>query len=288
VTHAHSIMRFAMVLAFAITPGLSAQNKSAANPTWNPPLTPDGQPDIQGSWVVAQKRELAISAAFDIENGEPPEEGSLQGGRQTFPPPEIIADPPNGKVPYQPWARAVYEQNRWNSIHPTRLEHLDSVSRCLESGMPRSAIGGPGRILQTPGYVIVVKGNGTRFISLDGRPHIPTNIKLWGGDSVGHWDGNTLVVDVTNINEYAYYDWAGNFHSNELRLAERWAFSDPKSIVYEVTNYDPKVFTKPWTMKALFTRNKNQNGDQIENACYEGEKDVEVMLPHDKTQDSLK
>ena len=152
----------------------------------------------------------------------------------------------------------------------------------------RSAVGGPGRILEIPGYVIIAKGNGTRFISLSGRPHIPSNIKLWGGDSTGRWDGNTLVVDVTNINEYAFYDWAGNFHSDELHLVERWNYTSLNSIRYEVTSYDPKVFTRPWTMRVDFMRNKNQNADQGENACYEGEKDVDVMLSHSDARDAAK
>src|SRR5882672_9788159 len=98
-----------VVLAFGIAAGLaSAQTKSSANSTWNPPRTPDGQPDIQGNWGARAARELGLSAAFDIENGEPPEEGTLQGGRKTFPSPQVIVDPPDGKVPYQSWARALY------------------------------------------------------------------------------------------------------------------------------------------------------------------------------------
>ena len=127
---------------------------------------------------------------------------------------------------------------------------------------------------------MVAQNNTSRVIPLDGRPHIASNIKLWSGDSVGHWEGNTLVVDVTNINEHAYYDWAGNFHSSDLHLVERWTFVDANTIIYEVTNYDPKVFTQPWTMRATYKRNKKQGVDaeQFEDDCYEGEKDVNVML----------
>src|ERR1700722_4897201 len=148
-------------------------------------------------------------------------------------------------------------------------------------GVPRQHFLGGMKIMQSPGYVIMVTGNvGSRTIPLDGRAHIGADIKLWAGDSVGHWEGNTLVVDVTNINEHGWYDWAGNFHSRELHLIERWTFVDSNTIEYEVTSYDPKVFTKPWTLKSKFARNKSKDSDaeQWEDACYEGERDVNEML----------
>jgi hypothetical protein len=83
---------------------------------------------------------------------------------------------------------------------------------------------------------------------------------------------------VTNINEHSWYDWAGNFHSAELHLIERWTIVGADTIDYEVTSYDPSVFTKPWTLKNEFNRNKKADREMFEDACYEGEKDVEVML----------
>jgi hypothetical protein len=152
-------------------------------------------------------------------------------------------------------------------------------------GVPRQNFLGAFQVLQVPGFVIMLHGNGlSRTIPVDGRAHININIKLWAGDSIGRWEGNTLVVDVTNINEYAYYDVMGNFHSNDLHLVERWTLLDANTIEYQVTNDDPKVFTRPWTMKNVYTRNKKKDDEIFENACYEGEKDVEVMLHHNDAE----
>jgi hypothetical protein len=268
------------ILTVLMIPGASIAFAQSA-PAWNPPRTPDGQPDIQGYWNGT----AGIGAAFDLEVGEPPEEGALQA-RKSLTPPHVVIDPPDGKIPYQPWAAAVRDENRQNSLHPTTLEQIDSLSRCLQMGVPRQTFLGGFQIFQSPGYVVIIQGNAYRTISLDGRPHVPSDIKLWAGDSVGHWEGNTLVVDVTNINEHGWYDWAGNFHSDELHLVERWTFRDANTIDYEVTSYDPKVFTRPWTLKNEFKRNKKSDPEIFEDACYEGEKDVEIMLHHDKTDGS--
>ena len=80
-------------------------------------------------------------------------------------------------------------------------------------------------------------------------------------------------MDVTNINEHGWYDWAGNFHSNELHLVERWTLVDAETIDYEVTSDDPKVFTQPWTMKYEYVRSKSQDPEQVEDACFEGERE---------------
>jgi hypothetical protein len=274
------------LLALGLTAGAKPQASSASVPAI--PRMSDGQPDMQGFWGTSKVPE---SVAFDIEGNVPPEEGLLQGHGSLAEQPDpanVIVDPP---IPYQPWAAILRDENRKHSLNPTKREEIDSESRCLQRGVPRTSLHVlTFQILQVPGYVILLYGssNGARVIPLDGRAHIGGNIKLWAGDSVGHWDGHTLVVDVTNINEHGWYDWAGNFHSNELHLVERWKLVDSKTIDYEVTSDDPKVFTRPWTMKLEYARNKNQNAEQLESACYEGEKDIEVMLQHNQQQDPLK
>jgi len=125
----------------------------------------------------------------------------------------------------------------------------------------------------------------SRVIPLDGRPHVGSKIKLWAGDSVGHWEGDTLVVDVTNINDSAWYDWGGNFHSDQLHLVERWKVVSPDRIDYEVTNYDPKVFTKPFTVKFSYGR-KEKAPEQWENNCFEYELDVDAMLKRRQSNSS--
>jgi hypothetical protein len=266
----------------------SAMPQSGADSGSTLPRTADGQPDIHGFWGTSKVPE---SVAFDIEGKVPAEEGLLQGHGSLAEQPDpanVVVDPP---IPYQPWAASLRDENRKHSLNPTKREEIDSESRCLQRGVPRTSLHVLSyQILQIPGYVVLLYGstNGARVIPLDGRPHIDANVKLWAGDSVGHWEGNTLVVDVTNINEHGWYDWAGNFHSNELHLIERWTVVDAKTIDYEVTSEDPKVFTRPWTMKLRYVRNKNQNAEQLESACYEGEKDVEVMIQPSKSAEPEK
>jgi hypothetical protein len=239
--------------------------------------TADRQPDVQGYWTGGRTA-AGFGVAYDIEEGTPSAEDIINGSKPA-PRPQVVVDPPDGKIPYQPWAAAIRDENRKNSLHPTKLEHLDSHSRCFQMGVPRQGFLLGFQILQPTGYVIIVYFDGSsRTIPLDGRPHLGADIKLWAGDSVGHWEGNTLVVDVTNINEHGWYDWAGNFHSGELHLVERWTLVDSNTIEYQVTSYDPKVFTKPWTLKYEYVRNKDANAEQWEDACYEGERDVNEML----------
>jgi hypothetical protein len=279
------IVAVTMVLICLSVSGSAIAQKGAAKATWNPPKTTDGQPDIQGYGGTAPGAAKGVGAAqYDIEEGYPAQERALQSrvdAGSPDPRPNVIVNPVDGKVPYQSWAIPIRDENRINALNPTELEHIDSLSRCLQMGVPRQNFLGAFQVLQVPGYVIMLHGNGlSRTIPVDGRAHINGDIKLWAGDSVGHWERNTLVVDVTNINEYAFYDVMGNFHSSDLHLVERWTTLDSDTIEYEVTNDDPKVFTRPWTMKNMYARNKKKDDEIFENACYEGEKDVEVMLHH--------
>jgi hypothetical protein len=96
------------------------------------------------------------------------------------------------------------------------------------------------------------------------------------GDSRGHWEGNTLVVDVTNNNDQTWFDIVGSFHSDALHVVERWTFVDPDRIDYEVTIDDPEVFARPWKMAWNFGRNKPE--EQWESAVWEGNRAVEVIF----------
>ena len=125
-------------------------------------------------------------------------------------------------------------------------------------------------------------GHTYRTIPLDGRPHLGENIKLWMGDSRGHWEGNTLVVDVTNNNDQTWFDIVGSFHSDALHTVERWTFVSPDKIDFEVTIEDPKVFTRPWKMAWNFGRNKAE--EQWENAVWEGNHATQVILGPGQTE----
>jgi hypothetical protein len=193
----------------------------------------------------------------------------------------VIVDPADGKVPYQPWAAAKRAEIKENYKDP-KPEHLDPDARCFLSGVPRIEYDPPGpfQILQPPGYVVMLYeiNNASRIILLDARPHIGENIKLFMGDSRGHWEGNTLVVDVTNNNDRTWFDIVGTFHSDALHVVERWTFVDADTINYEATIEDPKVFTRPWKMAFPLARNKEKGYELMEFACHEGERDAQTLL----------
>jgi hypothetical protein len=136
------------------------------------------------------------------------------------------------------------------------------------------------QIVQTPGYVVFFFGNSHayRIIPTDGRPHLGKNVKLWQGNSRGRWEGNTLVVDVTNQNDRTWFDSHGTFHSDAVHVVERYTFVDPDTIRYEARIEDPTVFTRPWTLALPLRRNKEAGIELWEEACHEGERSVEHML----------
>src|SRR3989441_7428811 len=105
----------------------------------------------------------------------------------------------------------------------------------------------------------------------------PRDYLAWMGDSRGHWEGNTLVVDVTNNNDKSVFDMAGHFHSDALHVVERFTPVDKDTINWEATIDDPKVFTKPWKMKFPLKR-APQDFEMLESGCFEGERDAEHLV----------
>ena len=191
----------------------------------------------------------------------------------------MVVDPPDGKVPYQPWAAARRQEYRDNYNNATEPWHIDPVARCWLEGT-RNFYQSVFQIVQTPGQVVVLfeYQHAYRIIPLDGRPHIGETIKLFMGDSRGHWEGDTLVVDVTSNNDLTWFDAIGTFHSNAMHVLERFTFVDADTLYYEATIEDPKVFTRPWTMAVTFVRNKEPDFELMEDACYEGERSTDRML----------
>jgi hypothetical protein len=112
-----------------------------------------------------------------------------------------------------------------------------------------------------------------RLVYMDGKPH-PAGYKAWMGDSRGHWEGSTLVVDVADNNDKAVFDMAGHFHSDQLHIVERFTPVDKDTISYEATFDDPKVFTRPFQMKFQLKRSTSQY-EFFESDCFGGERDQE-------------
>jgi hypothetical protein len=136
------------------------------------------------------------------------------------------------------------------------------------------------QILQIPGYVVILVEmiHDIRIIPLDGRPHLPGNIRQWMGDSRGHWEGNTLVVDTTNFTDKTHYRGA----DENLHLVERFTRVDADTIIYRFTVDDPSAFTRPWTGEAPLRKTA---GPIYEYACHEGNYSVANMLRGARAQE---
>ena len=267
------------ILAFVVAGGLMApasvagQTRAATEQRWDPPRTADGQPDIQGNW--SQRSDITT---YSIQNGERDRAEHVGIGGQAPQLGRPIVDPPDGLIPYQPWAAEKAEFHRAQHLKPSRPEYLDPVSRCFQEGVPRIVYQQGMRILQTPTSIAFLHdyGHHYRVVYLDGRPPLGDTLKLWMGDSRGRWEGNTLVVDVTNHNDKTWFDIVGSFHSDAMRIVERWTFVEPDRIEYVATIEDPKVFTRPWKLSVTLRRNKPE--EQWEHAVCEGNKAVHVTF----------
>lgn len=258
--------------------GVSAQRPAARPPIpagWAPKVTSDGFPDFQGYWNQRNN-----TTTYSLERGDEDrrEHNRITGQRAAMGRP--IIDPPDGIIPFQPWAKTKYEFLLSVHTGPERVEDLDPVARGFLEGTPRINLQSGFQILQPAGCVVFLYeyGHHYRVVPLDGRPHLPDTIKLWMGDSRGHFEGRTLVVDVTNNNEQTWFDQVGAFHSAALHVVERWTLVGPDAIDYEATIEDSEVFTQPWKIAMNYGRNTQAGYEQMESAVWEGNRAVELMV----------
>jgi hypothetical protein len=224
-----------------------------AQPVANLRRTPDGKPDLQGFY-----ESKADGANQSLErHGGPP-------GRN------LIVDPPDGKLPMQNWAM---EEKISRDL--TERGYDDPTAHCFPQGTPRTMWVPQGiELIQTPDYIVFVfERMQWRIVPLDGRAHLPGNMRLWQGDSVGHWEGDTLVIDTTNMNGKTWLGEGGEIMSYAEHVVERFTPVDPDTLNYSATVMDPVVYTRPWTIAFPVKREKFE---MIEAACHEEEHD----LPH--------
>lgn len=234
-------------------------------PGWTPPRAAWGDPLIEGDW-----RQRSNITTYSIQRGrEDRDEHTRIGGQRP-----ALGEPvqtEDGLIPYLPWAKRMadflYEQHfgAWTA------EYLDPVSRGFMEGLPRITYQGGAQIHQFPDRIVIVYeyAHHYRVIPTDGRPHIPSNIKLWMGDSRGRWEGDTLIIDVTNNNDHTWLDIVGSFHSDQLTMEERWTVTGPERIDVEVILTDPVVYREPWSMKIVLGRAEYQ--EQFPSEVYEGQ-----------------
>jgi hypothetical protein len=184
----------------------------------------------------------------------------------------LIVEPPDGKIPFRPEGRQRQAAAAEAREHPAPAgpEDLPNDLRCLTFGVPRLGGNAAGynsyyQIVQTHGSVVLFGEviHDARVIPLDGRPHLPSSVRQWQGDSRGRWEGSTLVVDTTNFSAKSYF--LGS--TENLHLVERFTRVAEDVIDYEVTVSDPAVWTQPWTAVIHLRQAEDR---MFEYACHEG------------------
>jgi len=207
------------------------------------PRASDGKPDLTGVWQGGSNQR----GSWEEANAGVGVGGT--GSNPSAPATLSSNDRPTGRepAPYQPWAaKKVLESfNKRGIDDPTAL--------CLPPGLPRAVTLGlfPQQIIQTPRQIVILYEymNVFRVIPLNAK-HPDDLLPSYMGDSVGHWEGDTLVVDVIGFNDKTWLAGTGTFHSEALHITERYTRVDKDQINYEVTMEDPNVLTKPWTLQS--------------------------------------
>ena len=248
----------AIVVVLIVASMPSSAQRGTALPSGSKPIprAANGRPDLSGVWIAG-----GLALLFGEAEAEAIRKADAAAGRPPLPPPE----PP----PYKPEAEAIRQQ------YLARRGIDDPMARCLLSGVPRITVRPlPFEIIQLPGRIVILYEvhHAFRFIPTDGRPHPDDVEPSYLGDSVGHWEGDTLVVDVPSFNTNTWLAGVGSIHSDKLRVTERYTRDTHDTIVYEATMEDPEVLTKPWKQYATL---RLRPGERIrEYECLENNEDI--------------
>jgi hypothetical protein len=268
----------AIVGALLAVAAIPVAGQSSASAPYRAPRAADGHPDLNGIWQAIGE------AHFDLEAhvarpalalragpfGPVPAAPVLPLGAVVSVPPGVGVVDGGGAIPYKPDALATRNENREHWIE------RDPEIKCYLPGVPRATyMPYPFQILQSNSALFIAYeyAGATRNILM--KDPGPPPVSSWMGQSVGRWDGDTLVVDVTGMNDSTWFDRAGNFHSEAVHVVERYTRTAPDVISYQATIEDGNVFTKPWTIKMPLYRRLDANVQLLDFKCVEF---VEEML----------
>jgi hypothetical protein len=230
--------------------------------TYRAPRTADGKPNLNGIWQALNE------ANWDLEPHAAYQGSVLALGAQFSVPPSIgFVD--GGSIPYKPDALAKKKENFANRAKQ------DPEVKCYMGGVPRSTyMPYPFQIIQGSGTIMMAYeyAGGVRTINMGKPTEAPTD--SWMGWSNGRWEGETLVVDVTGLNEQTWFDRAGNYHSDMLHVVERYTPRSADTLMYEATIEDPKVFSRPWKITMPLYRRVEKNAQIMEYKCPEFAEEV--------------
>jgi hypothetical protein len=280
--------------------------------------TPWGDPDLSGAWTSDDMRgvpreraaeyttrryltdeEFNKRAAADTQgrDREAKRSGGFRNdtGTRTFRQTSLVIDPPDGHIPaFTPWAesrRATRDRGSFGEGPFDSPADFTLYDRCITRGVIGSMLpviyGNGNRWSQSPGYLTITYEmiHDTRVIPTDGRPHTGSKIHLWLGNSVGHWEGDELVVETTNFtNQTAIgVNGNGNRHSTQLKLIERFKRVAKNVVQYQVTIDDPLTYERPWTMS--FPLTPLDGGRILPYTCHEGNMALTQSLGGERAED---
>jgi hypothetical protein len=236
------------------------------SPAYKAPRLPGTtHPDLNGLWQSLNEANWNIQV--HAAQPGPPEFGALYAQPAG---PGIVE---GNEIPYQPWALAKQKENFTNRLvrmetDGARLEPLDPEAKCYLPGVPRAAyMPYPFQITQGDKEIIIAYeyASASRIVPLKNAGRAPVDSYM--GWSSGRWENDTLVVDVTGLNDKTWFDRAGNFHSDALHVVERYTLMSHDVLGYEATIDDPKVFTRPWKMSFPLYRRLDKNVQFMEFKC---------------------
>ena len=248
-----TILRAAMVIGL-----LSTISFVAAAADYKAPRTPDGNPDLNGIWQALG------SAHWNIE-GHSAEMGPVvkMGALGAIPGGLGIVE--GGEIPYKAEALAVRNENKEHWLE------RDPTVKCYMPGIPRANyMPFPFQIVQTPEHILIAYefASASRVVYMD-RPDFEAPVDSWMGHSIGNWDGESLVIDVTALIDQTWLDSAGNHHSDQLHVVERYTAMSPNLLMYEATIEDPNIYTRPWKISLPLYRRVEKNAQLLEFKCVE-------------------
>jgi hypothetical protein len=243
----------------------------AQTPVYRPPRTADGKPDLNGIWQALNEANYDIEAhvarpAMAVRPGPygpVPAAAVLAFGAAGAVPPGLgVVE--GGEIPYKPEALAKKQENQAHWLE------ADPEIKCYLPGVPRANyMPYPFQILQSASAFVMVYEYAGAVRNVFLKDPGPPPVDSWMGQSVGHWDKDTFVVDVKGISDQTWFDRAGNFHSEALHVVERYTRTSPDVISYEATIEDPNVFTRPWKMSMPLYRRQEKNAMLLDFKCPE-------------------
>ena len=259
----------AVVIAVLACSGiLAAQNRqpSPAPGSYQAPRLPGTKhPDLNGLWQALN------TAYWDVQDhSAQPAPVLAMGAWGAIPSGRSVVE--GNEIPYQAWALAKKKENyaKRMTVDPFDFAVGDPELRCFLPGVPRATyLPFPFQIIQSTNLLLFSYefADASRLINMENHRDPPND--FWMGWSNGHWEGDTLVIEVTGFNGQTWFDRAGNFHSEALKVTERYTPSSPYHLQYEATIEDAKVFTRPWKISMPLYRRVEPGAQRLEFKCVE-------------------